>query len=151
MTDEQQLIQRMLAGDEQAFEAFFNAYFARVYRFALPRLNGDTDATREVVQAALAKAIMSPSFQIAFNKVKGSVPARTDVATTELDACGQKGAADLKAAAESGNLFGSNAHGYANPASVKNAMYDVITAHFNGEYDSETAVEEMVGAVEMSQ
>ncbi len=25
----------MLAGDEQAFEAFFNAYFARVYRFAL--------------------------------------------------------------------------------------------------------------------
>jgi len=57
MTDEQQLIQRMLARDEQAFEAFFNAYFARVYRFALPRLNGDTDATREVVQAALAKAM----------------------------------------------------------------------------------------------
>ena len=30
-------------------------------------------------------------------------------------------------------------------------MYDVITAHFNGEYDSETAVEEMVSAVELSQ
>ena len=58
---------------------------------------------------------------------------------------------DLKAAAESGNLFGSMAHGHANPASVKNAMYDVITAHFNGEYDSETAVEEMVSAVELSQ
>ena len=43
------------------------------------------------------------------------------------------------------------AHGHANPASVKNAMYDVITAHFNGEYDSETAVEEMVSAVELSQ
>ena len=41
-------------------------------------------------QAALAKAIMSPEFQIAFNKVKGSVPARTDVAVDELDACGQK-------------------------------------------------------------
>ena len=47
----------MLGGDEQAFEAFFNAYFARVYRFALPRLNGDVEATREVVQAALAKAM----------------------------------------------------------------------------------------------
>ena len=58
---------------------------------------------------------------------------------------------DLKAAAESGNLFGSMAHGHANPASVKNAMYDVITAHFNGEYNSETAVEEMVSAVELSQ
>lgn len=57
MTEEQQLIRRMLGGDEQAFEAFFNAYFARVYRFALPRLNGDVDATREVVQATLAKAM----------------------------------------------------------------------------------------------
>lgn len=47
----------MLGGDEQAFEAFFNAYFARVYRFALPRLNGDADATREVVQSTLAKAM----------------------------------------------------------------------------------------------
>lgn len=47
----------MLAGDERAFDAFFEAYFARVYRFALPRLNGDVEATREVVQAALTKAM----------------------------------------------------------------------------------------------
>jgi RNA polymerase sigma-70 factor (ECF subfamily) len=57
MGEEKQLIQRMLGGDEQAFEAFFNAYFPRVYRFVLPRLNGDIDAAREVVQAALAKAM----------------------------------------------------------------------------------------------
>jgi glucose/mannose transport system substrate-binding protein len=102
-------------------------------------------------QAALAEAIMSPSFQIAFNKVKGSVPARTDVAADELDACGQKAYEELKAAAASGNLMGSMAHGHANPAAVKNAMYDVITAHFNGEYDSETAVSELVSAVEIAQ
>ena len=101
-------------------------------------------------QAALAKAIMSPSFQIAFNKVKGSVPARTDVDGSELDACGQKGMAELKAASDSGNLFGSMAHGHANPASVKNAMYDVITAHFNGEYDSATAAQELVTAVQIA-
>lgn len=47
----------MLAGDERAFDAFFEAYLARVYRFALPRLNGDVEATREVVQAALTKAM----------------------------------------------------------------------------------------------
>jgi len=47
----------MLAGDEQAFESFFNAYFARVYRFALPRLNGDTEAAQEVVLSALTKAM----------------------------------------------------------------------------------------------
>lgn len=54
---DRQLIRRMLAGDERAYEAFFNAYFPRVYRFALPRLNGDVEATREVVQATLAKAM----------------------------------------------------------------------------------------------
>ncbi|MEP0250532.1 MAG: ABC transporter substrate-binding protein, partial [Roseobacter sp.] len=101
-------------------------------------------------QAALATAIMSPGFQIAFNKVKGSVPARTDLDASELDACGQRAYEDFKAADASGNLFGSMAHGHTNPAAVKNAMYDVITAHFNGEYDSATAVEELVTAVDIA-
>ncbi|HKX98984.1 MAG TPA: RNA polymerase sigma factor [Steroidobacteraceae bacterium] len=57
VTSDPQLIRRMLAGDERAFEAFFNAYFPRLYRFALPRLNGDVDATREIVQSTLGKAI----------------------------------------------------------------------------------------------
>ena len=55
------------------------------------------------------------------------------------------------AAAESGGLYGSMAHGHANRASVKNAMYDVITAHFNGEFDAATAVDEMVDAVAIAQ
>ncbi len=101
-------------------------------------------------QAALASAIMSPNFQSAFNVVKGSVPARTDVSDEAFDACGQKGMKDLAAAASSGNLFGSMAHGHAAPASVKNAIYDVVTAHFNGEYDSATAVEELVDAVSIA-
>jgi len=101
-------------------------------------------------QAALASAILSPSFQSAFNVVKGSVPARTDVSDEAFDDCGKKGIADLAAAAKSGNLFGSMAHGHANPASVKNAIYDVVTAHFNGEYDSETAVLELVDAVSIA-
>jgi RNA polymerase sigma-70 factor, ECF subfamily len=57
LSDERQLVERMLAGEERAFDLFFNTYFARVYRFALPRLSGDVEATREVVQAALTKAI----------------------------------------------------------------------------------------------
>jgi len=47
----------MLAGDERAFTAFFNDYFPRVYRFALPRLNSDAEAAAEVVQATLVKAM----------------------------------------------------------------------------------------------
>ena len=102
-------------------------------------------------QAELAKSIMSPSFQSAFNVVKGSVPARTDVSNADFDACGKKGMAELAAAASAGNLFGSLAHGHANRAAVKNAFYDVITAHFNGDYDSATAVEELVEAVDIAQ
>jgi glucose/mannose transport system substrate-binding protein len=99
-------------------------------------------------QEAMAKAILSPEFQIAFNTVKGSVPARTDVSDEAFDACGKQGMADLAAASEKGTLLGSMAHGHANPAAVKNAIYDVVTANFNGEYDAETAAEELANAVE---
>jgi RNA polymerase sigma-70 factor (ECF subfamily) len=54
---EQALVRRMLAGEERAFTAFFDAYFSRLYRFALPRLNADSQAAREVVQATLTKAM----------------------------------------------------------------------------------------------
>jgi RNA polymerase sigma-70 factor (ECF subfamily) len=64
LADDKQLIRRLLAGDERAFEAFFDAYFARVYRFALPRLNGDVEAAQEVVLSALTKAMRNlPDFR----------------------------------------------------------------------------------------
>lgn len=57
LQDEQQLVRRMLDGDERAFREFFDEYFARLYRFALPRLNGSADAAQEVVQATLCRAV----------------------------------------------------------------------------------------------
>lgn len=105
-------------------------------------------AERRAAQERLASSIMSPSFQSAFNVVKGSVPARTDVSDEAFDDCGKKGMKDLVEANENGTLLGSVAHGHASRASVKNAVYDVVTAHFNGEYDSATAVEELVNAVD---
>ncbi|MBY6202589.1 ABC transporter substrate-binding protein [Maritalea mobilis] len=109
------------------------------------------DADAQAAQLAMASAVMSPEFQIAFNLVKGSVPARTDIPSDQFDACGQMGMAQLAEAAANGALFGSMAHGHANNPSVQNAMYDVITAHFNGEYDAATAAEELVTAVEIAQ
>jgi len=103
---------------------------------------------RVEAQHLMASAIMSPTFQSAFNVVKGSVPARTDVPNDDFDDCGKKGMVDLAEANDAGTLFGSMAHGHAAPAGVKNALYDVVTAHFNGEYDSETAVEELVNAID---
>lgn len=57
MDNDAELVSRMLKGDERAFNAFFDAYFPRVYRFALPRLGRQEDAAKDVVQAALTKAI----------------------------------------------------------------------------------------------
>ena len=109
------------------------------------------DPAAQAAQLEMAKAVESPAFQSAFNIVKGSVPARTDVSDEGFDDCGKQGIKDLKAASEAGTLLGSMGHGHANPASVKNAMYDVITAHFNGEYDSKQAAEELANAVAAAQ
>ncbi len=57
MQEEQRLVRRLLAGDERAFDEFFDEYHARLYRFALPRLNGDVDSAEEVVQATLIRTL----------------------------------------------------------------------------------------------
>jgi len=117
-------------------------------QFAMFGVNSDE---AKAAQASMASDIMSPEFQIAFNKVKGSVPARTDVDGSQLDACGAQGMKDVAEAAAAGTFMGSMAHGHANRAAVKNAIYDVVTAHFNGEYDAATAAEELANAVEAAQ
>ncbi len=105
-------------------------------------------ADSQGAQTKLAKAIMNPSFQSAFNVVKGSVPARTDVPNTAFDDCGKKGMADLADANKSGQLVGLMAHGHAVPASIKNGFYDVITGHFNGTMTSAAAAKAMAEAAE---
>ena len=111
-------------------------------QFAMFSGSGSSDA-----QKAMASSVMNPVFQSAFNVVKGSVPARTDVPDMMFDGCGKKGMADLAAANAAGSLFGSMAHGHTVPAGIKNAIYDVVTAHFNGEYSAEEAAAELVSAV----
>ena len=55
--DDRLLVKGMLAGDERAFRTFFEIYFPRVYRFALPRLNRNEDTAKDVVQETMIKAI----------------------------------------------------------------------------------------------
>ena len=57
VTDDSQLVREMLAGEERAFNAFFETYFPRIYRFALPRLGRNEDTAKDVVQATLIKAM----------------------------------------------------------------------------------------------
>ena len=51
------MVQRMLAGDGEARDAFGERYGAAVYRFAARRLGGDRDLTRDIVQTTFTKAL----------------------------------------------------------------------------------------------
>lgn len=55
--EERALVERMLAGDELAMEAFADGYFPGLYRFACARLHGDSELAREVVQTTVCKAL----------------------------------------------------------------------------------------------
>ena len=57
MDTERQWVERMLAGDERAFSAFFEDYYPRLYRFALPRVGRNAETAKDVVQATLIKAM----------------------------------------------------------------------------------------------
>lgn len=118
-------------------------------QFAMFNVQGEG---KQAAQGAMAVAIMDPAFQSAFNVVKGSVPARTDVPNDAFDDCGKKGMADLAEANTAGKLFGSMAHGHAAPAAVKNAVYDVVTGAVNGNYpDGAAAAAALAEAVAAAQ
>lgn len=57
--DDKRLVKQLLAGDQRAFDRFFEENFARLYRFAIVRLSDDPDGAREVVQIALTRAVRS--------------------------------------------------------------------------------------------
>lgn len=54
---DKQLARRLLDGDQRSFDAFFNTYYPRLYRFALTRLGNDVDLADETAQVVLCQAI----------------------------------------------------------------------------------------------
>jgi RNA polymerase sigma-70 factor (ECF subfamily) len=51
------LVDKLKARDGAAFREFFDDYFPRLFRFALRRVDGDQDAARDIVQAALVRGV----------------------------------------------------------------------------------------------
>jgi len=56
-SEELEFVQRLIAGDEEAFEEFSDRHVPALYRFASRRLNGDRELTCDVVQSTLCKAM----------------------------------------------------------------------------------------------
>ena len=55
--DDKSLVKQLLAGNQPAFDRFFDENFARLYRFAVARLSQDHEAARDVTQITLTKAV----------------------------------------------------------------------------------------------
>lgn len=54
---DRQLVKCLRAGDEKAFERFFEENFARLYRFAMARTGGDDTLAQEAAQSTLIRAM----------------------------------------------------------------------------------------------
>lgn len=59
MLDERDLVNRMLRGDQRAFDAFFDAYASRLGSFAARRSSLDASAIEDVVQTTMINAMRS--------------------------------------------------------------------------------------------
>lgn len=55
--EDKKLVRRLLAGDEQAFNSFYDDNSARLYRFALARVADDPDSARDITQVTLTRAL----------------------------------------------------------------------------------------------
>ncbi len=57
ISEDRVLVDRMLAGESEAFEEFFESTFDSIFRFALTRLGNDEALAGEIAQATVCKAI----------------------------------------------------------------------------------------------
>ena len=65
-----------------------SVYFLVVDAFAFPVTNSANDRRSQLL---FARQIMNIDNQLAFNRVKGSIPVRTDIQRNNLDSCGKVG------------------------------------------------------------
>lgn len=122
-----------------------DAFTFNIDSLAMFRVEGEE---REA-QQALARLVLEPTFQEAFNLAKGSIPARPDLDMNGFDACAQQSMDDFQRTAEEGGLVPSMAHGMAVRADVQGAIFDVVTNYFNSrDMAAEEAARRMVNAAQ---
>jgi glucose/mannose transport system substrate-binding protein len=88
-------------------------------------------AANQEAQQDLARAVMGKDFQQAFNRAKGSIPARQDVKMDRFDECARQSSKDFAASAKRGTLLPSFTHGMGLPYPTTLAIWDVIRQYWN--------------------
>lgn len=98
-------------------------------------------------QEVLASAIMNKDVQVAFNKVKGATPARTDADMSGLDARAQATAAELVADDAAGTAVPTFAGTHAANATIVGAATDAITGFFNSDMTADARATVLADAI----
>jgi len=119
------------------------AYSFTVDSFAMFKLS---DPAAIQAQKALARTIMSPRFQEAFNLNKGSIPAGSGVQMERFDHCAQESSAYFVASSMINTLVPSVAHKMAVPEKTAGALREVVSQFWNR--DAMSADEAMSRLVE---
>ena len=57
MHNDLSIARKLLDGDERVFKAVFDDYFPRLYRFVIPRVSGNAEEARDIVQQSFCKAV----------------------------------------------------------------------------------------------
>lgn len=90
----------------------------------------------------LAKTLLQPAFQRAFNLNKGSIPVRMDLSLDGFDSCAELAHSDFRRAEESGTLLPSMTHEMAVLPSVRAAIVNTINHFFNSKTRTATETAE---------
>ncbi len=124
----------MTAGKEFGCIAGFNAkspYLIQGDAFVFPKT---TNANQIKYQKLLASTVVSPPVQVAFNKLKGSIPIRGDVDASSMDECARIGIAIMKDRSRHVGI----GEVYLTP-DQNGGMQDVLTAFWNTKMPVEKA------------
>jgi glucose/mannose transport system substrate-binding protein len=109
--------------------------------FVFPKID---DEAQKAAQDKLAEVMFAPETQIEFNMKKGSVPVRLDVDVSDMDACAQKGMAELRDPAQ--QIPSDN---FLSTPDLVGAVQDAITQYWhNPSMKAETFIGNYAGAVE---
>jgi glucose/mannose transport system substrate-binding protein len=116
-----------------------SAYIIQGDVFVFPKTS-NVEATK--AQKLLASVMLVPVTQVEFSNKKGSIPVRTDVDSSKLDICAQRGLAIMK---DKSRQLG-NGEVYMNP-DQNGALNDILTAYWNKNLPVEKVQKDIAAAL----
>ena len=116
-------------------------YLVQGDAFVFPKTRRQSAASL-AAQKLLANTIVTPATQLAFNKAKGSIPIRSDVDVSQLDACARKGMEIIK---DRTRVVGVSEI-YLTP-DQNGALQDILTAYWNTGMPVERAQKSIASAL----